>query len=48
MYSIAYKGWFIQGDFDDKKITVVSSDSQVIHRVKSIHAAKCFITRRQG
>lgn len=44
MFALAYKGWSIQGHFERDAPRLVSPDYE-IHSAKSVHAAKCFITR---
>lgn len=45
MFSINYKGWSIQGHFDRDEVKIVSPKHEIIP-AKSMHAAKCIITRR--
>lgn len=47
MFTFRYKGWYIHGHFDREEVRVQSPDRQVF-TAKSIHAAKCVITRRIG
>lgn len=44
MWTISYKGFYIHGycDRDECKVQLVS---QMLRTVKSLHAAKCLITK---
>lgn len=44
MFSIHYKGHSIQGHFDQDAVRIVTPDHRTI-KAKSLHAAKCIITR---
>ncbi len=47
MFTLGYKGWFIHGHFDRDEVRVQSPTHEFV-TAKSVHAAKCIITRRIG
>jgi len=51
MQTFKYKGWYIHENFTDNRLGIeigvmVQSPDYELITVKSIHAAKCLITRR--
>lgn len=46
MWTVNYKGFWIHGYVDREQCQVQSPGSTV--KVKSLHAAKCFITRQKS
>lgn len=44
MFTVGYKGWWIHGHFDRDEVQF-QSPSYEVRKAKSIHAAKCLITR---
>lgn len=45
METIKYKDWYIHINFMEDRVQVQSPDYELF-TVKSVHAAKCFISRR--
>ena len=46
MHTFGYKGWFIHENFTKNEVRVQSPTYETFP-AKSVHAAKCFITRQQ-
>jgi hypothetical protein len=44
MWTIGYKGYWIQGYCDREAVKIVSPQLQLIGQRKSLHAAKCAVT----
>jgi hypothetical protein len=47
MWTLGYKGSYINGQAPSRTCSVVLLPDYSVHYVASLHAAKCFITRRQ-
>lgn len=46
MFTIYYKAWYINGYIDKPECTVLHPNGQLVpHTFKSLHAAKCAISR---
>lgn len=48
MLSFAYHGWTIHDNFTRGRTTYQCPDTHQVYEAKSVHSAKCLITRKRN